>query len=99
MPHDLIYLNKRGHPSVFNAWVYYRITSAGNEGDHIELCLLSWPDLADRDEVVSEKLAVVTNPYDTGLARAYPNILNVLKKKWDIDHRDEDLIGIRERKA
>jgi hypothetical protein len=92
---DQIYLNKRGNRSFTNVWAYYRITSFGEEGDHIELCLVKWPTFEDIDEVAAADKAVVVNPGDTGFASAYPNILTVLKSKWNIDHSDDDLIGLR----
>jgi len=39
----------------------------------------------------------MVNPGETGFASAYPDILKVLKSKWGIDHKDDDLIGIRAR--
>ena len=92
---DAIYLNKRGHPQLTSEWAYYRISSLGRIGDPIELCLVSWPDFRDIDDVVSPDKAVVVNPFDTGYTSAHPNLLAVLKAKWNIEHRDEDLIGLR----
>lgn len=97
-PVDAIYLNKRGSQSDED-WVYYRVTSQGKEGDHIEVCLVSWPSFADIDRVGDEQRAVVVNPGDTGFTCAYPNICALLKNKWNVDHCDDDLIGIRVRNA
>jgi hypothetical protein len=94
---DAIYLNKRGDPQDTSKWAYYRITSEGKDGDHIEVCLVSWPSLEDLDVVGDEQKAAVINPNDTGFASAYPNICNLLRNKWNIEHRDEDLIGLRVR--
>jgi len=94
---DAIYLNKRGHNSDTSKWAYYRISSAGGMGHNIEMCLVKWPSFEDIDEVLSEHAAVVVNPGETGFASAYPNILKVLKSKAGIDHKDDDLIGIRAR--
>jgi hypothetical protein len=92
---DCIYLNKRDRRQETRAWAYYRVSSFGSVGDSIELCLLSFPEFRDIDDVVSPDNAVVVNPFDTGYISAYPNLLGVLKSKWNISHRDEDLIGIR----
>ena len=89
---DAIYLDKHTAD-----WKYYRISSIGRDGDHIELCLLEFPEFNDLDEIVYEEGAVVVSPFDTGYASAYSNILAVLKNKWGIDHQDENLIGIRVR--
>ena len=68
-------------------------------GDHIEVCTLEWPTFKDLDFVGDLQKAVVTNPSDTGYASAYPNLLTLLKKKWNIEHKDDDLIGIRVREV
>ena len=95
---DSIYLNKRGDESNTASWAYYRITSiGGSEGDHIQVCLLGFPAFEDIDVVGEEKKAVVVNPFDTGFVSAYPNLCNMLRKKWDIDHERSWLIGIRRR--
>jgi hypothetical protein len=94
---DAIYLNKRGNPQDTSAWAYYRITSQGKDGDHIEVCLLRWPTFEDLDVVGDEQKSVVINPSDTGFASAYPNMCTLLQNKWNIRHSDEDLIGIRAR--
>jgi len=94
---DCIYLNKRGKPMDTSAWASYRVSSFGAFGDPIELCLVGWPTFQDIDEIVSPDKAVVVNPFDTGYASAYPNLLAVLKSKWNIEHQDEDLIGVRVR--
>lgn len=94
---DAIYLNKRDRPSDTSAWAYYRVTSEGKDGDHIEICTLEWPSLRDLDIVGDEKKAVVVNPGDTGYVSAFPNLFSVLANKWNIEHSDDDLIGIRVR--
>jgi hypothetical protein len=94
---DAIYLNKRGSPSDTSQWAYYRVTSQGSQGDHIEVCLLNWPSFEDLDLVGDEQKAVVVNPGDTGFASAYPNMCTLLRNKWNVDHCDDDLIGIRVR--
>jgi hypothetical protein len=94
---DTIFLNKRGYPADTSKWAYYRITSGGGLGDHIEVCTLEWPLFKDLDVVGDEKKAVVVNPNDTGYMSAYPNLLALLAKKWDIKHSDDDLIGVRVR--
>jgi hypothetical protein len=95
---DAIYLNKRGNPHDTSDWAYYRITSQGKDGDHIEVCLLRWPTFEDLDVVGDERKAPVVNPLDTGFSSAYPNMCKVLLHKWNIAHNaEEDLIGIRER--
>jgi hypothetical protein len=38
---------------------------------------------------------VVFNPGDTGYASAYDNFVKVLKSKWNIDHSEDGLIGLR----
>ena len=93
---DSIYLNKRGNESFTNVWAYYRITSVGGDlGDHIELALLTWPDFRDIDVVGDLDKAVVVNPSDTGYNSAYPNTIQLLAKKWNIDHEQSVLIGLR----
>jgi len=94
---DAIYLNKRGYNSDTSKWAYYRLSSAGGMSNNIEMCLVKWPSFEDIDEVLSEHAAVVVNPGETGFVSAYPNILKVLKSKWNIDHEDNHLIGIRVR--
>jgi hypothetical protein len=95
---DSIYLNKRGDPLDTSKWVYYRITSQGKDGDHIEICTLTWPELADLDVIGDEQKAVVVNPNDTGFRWAYPNMCTLLLNKWNIDHNEiDDLIGSRVR--
>lgn len=96
---DSVYLNKRGNRSDTSAWAYYRITSQGALGDHIEVCMLEWPSLKDLDFVGDVQRAVVVNPGDTGYARAYPNLLTLLQNKWNIEHNDDDIIGIRVREV
>jgi hypothetical protein len=66
-------------------------------GDHIEVCLLTWPDLEDIDVVGNEQKARVINPGDTGFNSAYPNTCDLLKNKWKIDHARSILIGFRPR--
>lgn len=96
---DAIYLDKRGS-WVTSDWAYYRITSlGGQEGDHIEVCLVKWPTFADLDMVGDEKKSAVINPWDTGFASAYPNFCVLLKNKWNITHTDEGLIGLRPREV
>jgi len=90
---DLIYLNKRDSINT-SEWAYYRLSSGGNVGDPIELCLLSWPTFVDIDDVLSVDKAVVINPGDTGFESAYPNNIQVLKNKWGIDHEKSTLIGV-----
>jgi hypothetical protein len=92
---DAIYLNKMGSYNITSNWVYYRITSHGKEGDHIEICLLKWPTFEDIDVISDVQKSAVVNPGDTGFASAYPNICTLLKKKWNVDHSDDDLIGLR----
>jgi hypothetical protein len=91
---DQIYLNKRGSMTA-EQWAYYRITSEGGLGDPIELCLVKWPTFEDIDTVISPDSAVVINPGQTGYASAYDTFLKVLKSKWNIDHSDDGLIGLR----
>ena len=88
-----IYLDKRGS-NLDNNWTCYRITSEGEEGDPIELCMVRWPTFEDIDEIVSPDSAVVVNLGDTGYTSAYDNFVKVLKKKWNIDHDDDKLIGV-----
>ena len=90
---DMIYLDKRGS-NLDNDWAYYRITSEGGVGDPIELCLVKWPTFEDIDEIVSPESAVVVNQGDTGYTSAYDNFGKVLKKKWNIRHSDDKLIGM-----
>jgi|SRR5208337_536895 len=90
---DSIYLNKRGHPEDDSHWAYYRVGSWGKDGDDIEVCLVQWPTFTDIDVVGDEFKAIVVNPSDTGYNSAYPNLCELLKNKWHIDHSDEDLIG------
>jgi hypothetical protein len=78
---DSIYLNKGSKPMDTGQWNYYRISSFGEMGDPIEICLLKFPE------------------FDTGYESAYPNLLAVLKSKWNIEHSDEDLIGFRVREV
>jgi hypothetical protein len=93
---DSIYLNHPGGNQ--NHWVYYRLTSlGGKEGDHIEICLVSWPDFKDIDVVGDEKKASVINPGDTGFTSAYPNFTNLLLRKWGVNHEESILIGMRVR--
>jgi hypothetical protein len=95
---DSIYLNKRGNDSETGRWAYYRITSLGGElGDHIEVCTLEWPSLEDINVVGDEKKAPVINPADTGFNSAYPNVCDLLRSKWKIDHEKSVLIGMRGR--
>jgi hypothetical protein len=95
---DSIYLNKRGHEQDTQHWAYYRVTSLGGQlGDHIQVCLLAWPLLSDIDVVGEEDKALVVNPADTGFIYAYPNLCKLLKKKWNIDHEQSILIGMRVR--
>jgi hypothetical protein len=97
---DSIYLNKRGHDQDTRHWVYYRVTSLGGKfSDHIQVCLLAWPLFSDIDVVGEEDKAPVVNPADTGFIYAYPNLCNLLTKKWNVDHEQSILIGIRERAA
>ena len=79
-------------------WAYYRITSiGGKDGDNIEVCLVRWPGFEDIDIVGDEDKAIVVNPGDTGYASAFPNVCELLMKKWKIDHEQSVLIGIRAR--
>jgi hypothetical protein len=95
---DSIYLNKRGHEFETWLWAYYRVTSlGGREGDHIEICLVEWPTFKDIDMVGDEKKASVINPGDTGFTSAYPNLCDLLQRKWNVDHELSVLIGIRPR--
>jgi hypothetical protein len=95
---DSIYLNKRGHELDTRHWAYYRVTSlGGNDGDHIQVCLLTWPLLSDIDVVGEEDKAPVINPADTGFRSAYPNLCGLLGQKWNIDHEQSTLIGMRVR--
>lgn len=66
-------------------------------GDDIQIRLVEWPTLTDIDVVGDEFKAIVVNPSDTGYNSAYPNLCDLLKKRWNIEHRDEDLIGFRAR--
>jgi hypothetical protein len=91
---DSIYLNKRGDPANTSAWAYYRIRSlGGKEGDDIEICMVRWPTFDDLDVIGDEFKAIVVNPSDTGYTSAFPNLCEVLKNKWNIDHKIDDLIG------
>lgn len=92
--HHLIYLYKDGHPQDTSFWKYYRISSEGKMGDHIEVCLVEWPTFKDIDKPGEIDKAPVINPADTGFTSAYPNFLTLLKNKWGIEYRDEDLIGV-----
>ncbi len=94
---DTIYLNKRGNESNTSSWAYYRITSRGNEGDPIELSLLTWPEFEDMDVVGDLDKAIVVNPSDTGYRSAYPNFTDLLQRKWNINHEQSILIGFRAR--
>ena len=97
---DTIYLNKRQNESDTREWAYYRVTSiGGQEGDDIQVCLLKWPKFEDIDVVGEEKKAVVVNSADTGFVSAYPNLCQLLSRKWNIDHEQSVLIGLRERKV
>jgi hypothetical protein len=96
---DSIYLNKRGDYQNTSSWAYYRVTSFGNMDDHIEACLVEWPTFKDLDVVGEEKFAVVVNPGDTGYVSAHPNLCELLKKKWNIVHDIDDLIGLRVREV
>lgn len=97
---DSIYLNKRGHETETAHWAYYRVTSlGGNEGDHIQVCLLTWPLLSDIDVVGEEDKAPVVNPSDTAFNSAYPNLCGLLANKWNIDHEQSILIGMRVREG
>jgi hypothetical protein len=91
---DSIYLNKRGHPQDDGHWVYYRVTSLGEEGDNIEVCLVQWPTLRDIDVLGDEFKAIVVNPNDTRYNSAYPNLHELLKNEWNIHHFSADLIGV-----
>jgi hypothetical protein len=95
---DSIYLNKRGHEQNTSHWAYYRVTSLGGGlGDHIQVCLVQWPSFSDIDVVGDAKKATVVNPSDTGYNSAFPNLLELLSKKWNIDHEQSTLIGLRAR--
>ena len=95
---DSIYLNRRGHDQNTRHWAYYRVTSLGGDvGDHIQVCLLAWPGLTDIDVVGEETKAPVVNPSDTGFTSAYPNLCSLLQNKWNIDHNQSVLIGMRAR--
>lgn len=95
---DSIYLNKRGHEQNTSHWAYYRVTSlGGGVGDHIQVCLVQWPSFSDIDVVGDVTKAAVVNPSDTGYNSAFPNLLELLSKKWNIDHEKSILIGARER--
>jgi hypothetical protein len=95
---DSIYLNKRDHPQDSSHWAYYRVTSLGGDvGDHIEVCLLKWPSLTDIDVIGDEIKASVVNPADTGFNSAFPNLCDLLKRKWNIEHEQSILIGARVR--
>lgn len=97
---DSIYLNKRGHEQNTQHWAYYRVTSLGGGlGDHIQVCMLEWHSLSDIDIVGDEDKASVLNPADTGFNSAYPNLCNLLNKKWSINHEQSILIGMRVREG
>jgi hypothetical protein len=94
---DTIYFNTRGNEFSTWVWAYYRITSKGQTGDNIEVCLLKWPSFEDINIIGDEHKAVVVNPADTGYNSAYPNVCELLKNKWGIDHEKSILIGLRPR--
>jgi len=97
---DTIYLNKRGKEAETWFWAYYRITSlGGQEGDHIEVSLLTWPTFDDINVVGDLDKAIVVNASDTGYTSAYPNVCDLLQKKWKIDHEQSVLIGFRPRQV
>jgi hypothetical protein len=54
---------KRGYDSDTSKWAYYRISSTGDMGDNIEMCLVSWPSFEDIDEVLSEHAAVMATAF------------------------------------
>lgn len=92
---DSIYLNTRNDDSLTNNWAYYRVNSiGGNDNDPIEACLVSWPTFEDINSLSDEATASVWTPGITGLAVAYPTMIEFLKNKWGIDHSTSILIGL-----
>ncbi len=94
---DSIYLNKRGQPRNSQHWAYYRVASLGNDRDNIEVCLIEWPSFKDIDVLGDEFKAIVVNASDTGYESAHPNLCDVLKNKWNIDHETSELLGVIQR--
>lgn len=94
---DAIYLDKRGSDYDTSKWVYYRITSvnwsefkAGQEKSSVEVCRVNFPKFEDTDSPTD-------SPGQTGMKSAYIDVLKILEQRWGVEHKDENLIGLRER--
>lgn len=81
---DLIFLDKR-NSNVTNHWVYYRITPIA--GADIETCRVTFPDCKDID-------TPIVTPLNVGLAAAYDNIKTLALKQWQVNHDENNIIGM-----
>lgn len=96
---DRIYLDKRNDSNITSDWLYYRITSidapdvpAGKEGATVQVSRLAWPTLTDIESPTD-------SPGQTAFTSVYVNVVKILKERWAVEHRDENLIGVRSREG
>lgn len=85
---DMIFLDKRVS-NCTGDWTYYRLTPIG---DTIQACRVKFPSLEDIEPVVD-------TPGNVGLAAAYENISQLVKKQWNVERDRSELIGVHERNS